>query len=45
MAELYTAGSYNLEKHMGGWSVLLVDNETRTVLSGMEPDVLSLIHI
>ena len=39
MAELYTAGSYNLEKHMGGWSVLLVENETRTVLSGMEPEV------
>lgn len=39
MAELYTAGSYNLEKHVGGWSVLLVDNDTRTVLSGMEPEV------
>ena len=39
MAQLYTAGSYNLEKHMGGWSVLLVDNDTRTVLSGMEAEV------
>ena len=39
MADLYTAGSYNLEKHMGGWSVLLVDSDTRTVLSGMEPEV------
>ena len=39
MADLYTAGSYNLEKHVGGWSVLLVDNDTRTVLSGMEPEV------
>ena len=38
MVELYTAGSYNREKHMGGWSVLLVDNDIRTVLSGMEQD-------
>ena len=38
MVELYTAGSYNRGKHVGGWSVLLVDNDNRTVLSGMEPD-------
>ena len=38
MTELYTAGSYNREKHTGGWSALLVENDGRTVLSGMEPD-------
>ena len=38
MTELYTAGSYNREKHLGGWGVLLVDNDTRTLLSGMEAD-------
>ena len=38
MTELYTAGSYNREKHLGGWGVLLVDNDSRTLLSGMEAD-------
>ena len=38
MTELYTAGSYNREKHLGGWAVLLVDNNDRTLISGMEPD-------
>ena len=38
MTKLYTAGSYNREKHLGGWSVLLVDNDSRTLLSGMEAD-------
>ena len=38
MTELFTAGSYNREKHLGGWSVLLIDNDSRTLLSGMEAD-------
>ena len=38
MTELYTAGLYNREKHLGGWGVLLVDNGTRTLISGMEAD-------
>jgi cyclic pyranopterin phosphate synthase len=36
MTELFTAGSYNRDKHLGGWSVLLIDNDSRTLLSGME---------
>ena len=35
MTELYTAGFYNREKRLGGWAVLLVDNDTSTLLSGM----------
>jgi cyclic pyranopterin phosphate synthase len=36
MTELFTAGSYNRDKHLGGWSVLLIDNDSRTLLSGVE---------
>lgn len=38
MTELYTAGAFNRDKQLGGWAVLLVENDGRTLLSGMELD-------